>query len=316
MRLVDFSRDQTKRNESPARNASRKTAWPRWGRPDLSGIPAETREMTFLVCRMRGFQELTAELTNEPETLARIARLTMSPMVDVVLARGGTVARLGPGELTAFFNAPLDDAQHATRACGAAIAMLQELEKANRLVEQAKRRDGGPLSPVDLGIGLFTGEAMVGDFGAAALPAYTAIGRAFSLASEIEKISAVYGASILAGSATRAQAEKNLAFLEIDHVAIDEGEPLRLYAVLGTKLSRSNPSFMALNAFHDRIFECFRAREWEHARALIAQARTLSGANPMLYDLYARRLAYLERNPPGSEWSGVLSVSAPDFAAA
>jgi adenylate cyclase len=313
MRLVDFSRERANRRGSLARHLSRKAIRSLWGRPDLSGLPAETREMTFLVCRIRGFPELAATLADEPELLARIARLTMSPMVEAVFKRGGTVDRLGPGELTAFFNAPLDDPQHATRACSAAIAMLYELEKANRFIEQGKRRDGSALSPIALGIGIFTGEAIVGDFGSDALPAYTATGRAVSLAGEIERISKAYGTVILASQSTRAMTEKSLAFLEVDHVAFDSGEPVRLYAVLGTKLSRSKPTFMTLNAFHDRIFECYRAREWAGARALIAQARTLPGANPMLYDLYERRVAHLEKNPPAGEWNGVLAVSAQDF---
>ena len=148
---------------------------------------------------------------------------------------------------------------------------------------------------------------VVGNFGTAELPAYTATGRAVRIAGEIERLSGVYGSVILAGGATRANAEKNFAFLEVDHVSLDAGDPVSLYALLGTPLSRANPRFMALKAFHDRIFQCYRAREWDKARALIAQARTLSGANPMLYDLYLRRIDQFETHPPGGSWAGIAA---------
>jgi len=270
-------------------------------------LPAEMRVMSFLVCRIRGFAELAESFAGDPEGLARIVKVTMTPMAQAVFDRGGTVDRLSPGELTAFFNAPLDDLQHPVHACSAAIAMIVALEKVNRLLEHGKRGDGSPLPPVDLGIGIFTGEAMVGDFGTENLPAYTATGRAARLPGEIERISGVYGTAILTGESTREMAEKNFAFLEVDHVALDSGNPVRLYALLGTPLSRANPCFMALKTFHDRIFQCYRAREWSKARALVAQARNLSGANPMLYDLYLKRIDHLERHPPGGNWSGVFA---------
>jgi adenylate cyclase len=315
MRLVDFSRARAVRKESLARHLSRKAVRSIWRRPDLSELPAQRREMTFLVCRIRGFYELSAALAGEPETLIRISRLTMPFLAQEVSARGGTVDRLGPGELTAFFNAPVDDPQHATRACGAAIAMVHELEKVNRFLEQEKRRDGSALTPIDIGIGIDTGEAIAGVFGSGSFPAYSATGRAATLAHAIEKMSRHYGTAILAGGATRSLAEKNLAFLEVDHVAFDEGEPVRLYAVLGSRLSRGNASFLDLNAFHDRILQYYRAREWQRALALIAQARTLPGANPAVYDLYERRIAHWQRNPPASDWTGVLSLAEREFAA-
>ena len=71
----------------------------------------------------------------------------------------------------------------------------------------------------------------------------------------------------------------------------DETQPL--FVLAGNRFARSNPKFMALKVFHERIFAAYRAREWDKARALIAQARTLSGANPVLYDLYLHRIAHL-----------------------
>jgi adenylate cyclase len=296
LHLLASARERAKRKRSLRRRLE-----------DAHALPAQWRTLSFVTARIRGFADMIQGFAEEPETLARLARMTMTPLTQAVLERSGTVGRLMPGEMTAFFNAPADDPQHAIHACSAALAMIEASETVNQALENGRRADKIALPSVDLSIGLYTGEAMVGDFGTHDIPAYTATGRALNRASEIERIAGVYGTAILAGGSIRAAAEKNFAFLEIDHVTLDSGEPVRLYALLGTPLSRSNPRFMALKAFHDRIFQCYRAREWDKARALIAQARTLSGANPLLYDLYLKRIAHFERHPPSGNWSGIAA---------
>jgi adenylate cyclase len=152
-----------------------------------------------------------------------------------------------------------------------------------------------------------TGLAVVGDFGSDSVPNYCAAGRTAELAGEIEQLSANYGAAILVGEATRAMAESKFAFLEVDIVGSKSGERTPLFALLGTPVSRANPKFLALKESHERVFEAYRAGEWERARALIAQCRPLSGANPMLYDLYLKRIDHMESQPPVQDWNGVFN---------
>jgi adenylate cyclase len=263
--------------------------------------------MSFLTCRVRGFDELVESFAGDPEGLARLTRHVMTPIAQAVLDRHGTVDHVIPGELTAFFNAPLDDPQHAVHVCGAALAMMEALEKVNRTLEMGVRTDGTLMGPIDVGIGINTGEAVVGNFGTEDKPSYTVTGRAAHLAGEIERLSVAYGSAILVGGATRALVERDFAFLEVDNVALDASESLALFALLGTPLARANPRFMALKTFHDRIFLAYRAREWEKARALIGQARALSGANPVLYDLYLSRIAHFETHPPLGNWTGAFA---------
>jgi adenylate cyclase len=307
IQFVANVRDRAKRKRLFEGHLSAETLRRLARRPGLMELAAETRTISFLVCRIRGFAELAESFAKDPEGLARLMRHAMTPIARAVLDRHGTVDRVMPGKLTAFFNAPLDDPQHAIHACGAAIAMIEAVEKVNRTLELTLRANGAPMEPVDIGIGISTGEAVVGNFGTDAEPVYTATGRAIRLAGTIERLSTAYGSAILVGDRTRALVERNFAFLEVDHVALDARESLPLFALLGTPLARANPRFMALKAFHDRIFESYRAREWDKARALIAQARALSGANPVLYDLYLQRIAHFETHPPGGNWTGAFA---------
>src|SRR5207248_3904723 len=115
------------------------------------------------------------------------------------------------------------------------------LEKVNRALEQGRHPDGTPFDSIAVGIGLDTGPGIVGDFGTEEQPDYAAVGRIAEFVHEIEKLSGNYGTAILAGAATRAQAERSFAFLEVDLLPKDQSEPLPLFALLGTPLSRANP---------------------------------------------------------------------------
>jgi adenylate cyclase len=215
------------------------------------------------------------------------------------------VDRVAPGQLSGFFNAPLDDPDHAIHACECALKMVASLEKINRSLEQERRPDGTTIGPIGIGIGVNTGPGVVGDFGTTARPEYTVAGRAATLAPEIEALSDRYGPAIIVGEATRKAAERNFAFLEVDLLPTGM-EPIKLYALLGNPLVRASPKFRALATFHDHIFQSYRAQQWSKARALIEQCRTLSGASQELYDLYLNRIAHFEANPPGPDWDGTF----------
>jgi len=130
--------------------------------------------------------------------------------------RGGTIDRIVPGGLTAFYNAPLDDPDHAIHGCESALSILNSMEKVNRVLEQGRHPDGTPFDSIGIGIGLNTGPGIVGNFGTENEPDYAATGHAATMADEIEKLSTNYGTAIVVGHATRALAERSFAFLEVD----------------------------------------------------------------------------------------------------
>src|SRR6266550_7397894 len=214
--------------------------------PKLLDLAAETRNMTFLVCRIRGFAAIVESFAADPEGLSRLVRRALTPMVQAVHDRGGTIDRMVPGGLTAFFNAPLDDPDHAVHACEAALSMLNSMEKVNRVLEQGRHPDGTPFDSIGIGIGLNTGPGIVGNFGTESEPDYAATGHAVAVADDIEKLSANYGTAILVGHPTRALAERSFAFLEVDVLPEGGAEPATLFALLGSPLSRANPKFLAL----------------------------------------------------------------------
>ena len=303
--FVTMARERAKKKRALELKLSPKTLRRVARHPQALELNSATRMMTFLACRIRGFDTIMETLGGDPSGLTTLTRCTLTPLTDAVLDRNGTIDRMTPDGFTAFFNAPLDDSHHASHACECALAMMQALEKANRRLEHATF-DHASLGPVGIGIGLSTGPGIVGDFGTDRLPHFTVAGRASMHAAELERLSGDYGTSILVAESTRAMAESEFAFLEVDVEPTKSGDRQPLYALLGTPVSRANPKFLALKAFHERIFHAYRAGEWDKARGLIEQCRGLSGANPVLYDFYLKRIAHLESHPSSADWGGRL----------
>jgi adenylate cyclase len=275
--------------------------------PERLNLAGETRTMTYLVCNMRGYSELADSFATDPAGFARLTRRVLTPLAQAVLDRRGTIDRVSPGGLTAFFNAPLEDPEHAIHACEAALRMTEALDGINRALENERRPDGTPGKAVEIGIGINSGAGVVADFGTPARPEYSAASRAMAFAQFIEALSAKYGPAIIVGDATRKLAERNFAFLEVDMAeSPGSGERAALFALLGNPLVRASPKFRALQTFHDHIFAAYRGRDWEKAKTLIEQCRQLSGASPQLYELYLKRIAFFERNPPPEGWNGIV----------
>jgi adenylate cyclase len=185
--------------------------------------------------------------------------------------------------------------------------MTEVMARVNDAVTHERRIDGVALLPVEIGIGISTGQAIAGGLRGHGRTAYSVNGDCTVVASRIQSLSAQYGPAVVVSEATRKASERGFAFLEVDYLTCGaQDEPVKLYAMLGNPVVRASPKFRALMTFHEHIFNSLRTQQWSKARALIEQCRKLSGASQKLYDLHLARIAYFETNPPGAEWDGAF----------
>ncbi len=276
-------------------------------RPELLNFEGVSRTVTYLHCGVREFAGLADTFKDDPAAFTRLMQRVLVPLMDVAQARGGTIGRLTADGFSAFWNAPLDDPEHAIHACEAANAMMEAIARTNELVTQERRNDGVAFAPVEIGIGLSTSQAIAGVFGGHGRMAYSVTGDCAVEAERIQKLSAQYGPAVIVAEDTRKAAERGFAFLEVDYIAAGAHDtPMKLYAMLGSPVMRASPKFRALLAFHDHIFQSLRTQQWVKARELIEQCRKLSGASQKLYDLHLKRIAYFQENPPGESWDGAF----------
>ncbi len=277
--------------------------------PDLLKLGGEVRQMTFLFCDVRGFTSISEGFKGDPQGLTTLINRFLTPMTDAILARGGTIDKYMGDCIMAFWNAPLDDPLHAEHACQSALAMFEELRKLNeQLVTEAAAEDRKPL-PLAIGIGLNSGECVVGNMGSQQRFDYSVLGDAVNLAARLEGQSKNYGVGIVIGEETQREA-KGYATVELDLIAVKgKREAVRIFALLGDESVSNDGRFAELIDRHTRMLAAFRRQDWDRAAALIKQCREWGDDLEPLYDLYDVRVDYYRENPPDPDWDGVFVAS-------
>ena len=209
------------------------------GRLTLGG---EARELTVMFADMRGFTAFTE--AHGPEATLRMLNTLFGALGHEIVARDGTIDKFIGDAIMAFWNAPLDVAEHAGRAAEAALAMRARLEALNA---------DGTLGDIAIGIGLATGPALVGHMGLESRFDYSAIGDSVNIASRVEAESKRLGFDIVASGATR-RAAPHLAWLEAGTVLL-RGKAARLdiHLLVGDAALAATPAFLALRAAHRQL---------------------------------------------------------------
>ncbi|MEM7445846.1 MAG: adenylate/guanylate cyclase domain-containing protein, partial [Pseudomonadota bacterium] len=226
------------------------------------------------------------------------------------LEHDGTIDKYMGDAIMAFWNAPLDDAQHAENACRAALAMRDRLALLNDEWRRAAEAEGREPRAINIGIGLNSGECVVGNLGSDQRFDYSVLGDAVNLASRLEGQTKTYATDIVVGESTREEA-KSLAFVEIDQIRVKgRTAPARIFALVGDDSLASSSRFSDLKQQTDLLLDAYRRQDWAEARNCLAKCRELDdGWVAGICDLYAGRIDDLQENPPGDDWDGVYTAT-------
>jgi class 3 adenylate cyclase len=419
--------------------------------PERLRLGGEQRTMTIMFCDVRGFTTISEQYKADPQGLTALVNRLLTPMTDVVLTCKGTIDKYIGDCIMAFWNAPLDDAEHAAHACRAALGMHGAIRRLNvalaeenaaaapapelagpvpagagpdtaaggagthdiaeiaraanlgfakeqyllgkayrdglgatpdpaaaahwfeRSAEQgyapAQRNTGlcyasgdgvardpvraavwltlaeqqgttggeaalrellaeldadqahevdervrvwqpraatGKTIQVDIGIGINTGECVVGNMGSEQRFDYSVLGDSVNLASRLEGQSKTYAVPIIISEETQRLAPA-FAALELDLIAVKgKKEAVRIFALLGEPDVAAAEAFGRLRAQHLRMLEAYRQQRWDEASALLADCRALDDRLDDLYDVYETRIHAMQQNPPGPDWDGVF----------
>ncbi|HMM47609.1 MAG TPA: adenylate/guanylate cyclase domain-containing protein [Thiobacillaceae bacterium] len=261
-------------------------------------MEGQSREMTVLFSDIRGFTNFSERLP--PTELAEVLNAYLSAMTRIVQQHQGTIDKYIGDAIMAFWNAPVDLADHASRAVATALGMQAAL---GRLNEDFAER-GWP--EVKIGVGVNTGRMSVGNMGSEFRMAYTVMGDAVNLGSRLEGITKQYAVGILATQPT-VDADPVHAFMKVDVVRVKGKEtPVAIYEPLGPKDGLSE-AVRAEAADFEAAFAAYQAQQWDAAEA------TLAGLNVRapraLYDIYLARIAHYRTEPPPAGWDGVYTYT-------
>jgi len=257
-------------------------------------MEGQSRDMTVLFSDIRGFTDFSEKLP--PAELAEVLNAYLSTMTRIVQQQRGTIDKYIGDAIMAFWNAPVDFADHATRAVQTALEMQAALPQLNR--EFAAR--GWP--EVKIGVGVNTGRMSVGNMGSEFRMSYTVMGDAVNLGSRLEGITKQYGVGILVTRPT-VEADPVHAFMKIDEVRVKGKEtPVAIYEPLGAKADL-DATVKKNAADFDAAFASYQAQDWAAAESSLRELK--ARAPRPLYDVYLERIAHFREAPPPHEWDGV-----------
>ena len=195
--------------------------------PSLLKLGGETKTMTFMFSDIRGFTPISEKYKSNPAGLTKLINRFLTRMTNIVIANGGTIDKFMGDCIMAFWNAPLDVKDHQMLAVMTASQMQTELARLNEELET----EGLP--NINIGIGINTGKALVGNMGSDQRFDYSVIGDAVNLASRLESSSKTLGKTLIVSENTMKGIEHIFPFEYIDSITVKgKTEPIKVYTVV------------------------------------------------------------------------------------
>ncbi|MFN3172550.1 MAG: CHASE2 domain-containing protein [Hyphomicrobiales bacterium] len=196
--------------------------------PNALKLEGDRRAITILFMDIRGFTSRSEHM--EPTDAVDLLNALLDPLSEAVLAEEGTIDKFMGDGMMAFWNAPLDQDDHAARAVRAGLAMNQAISTYNASQDANTR-------PLAIGVGIHTGEAFVGNMGSKRRFAYSAIGDAVNLAARVEALTGSHNHKMLITQETLDAASTHDAGLAQHfepagaHTVKGRSQPVTVYAL-------------------------------------------------------------------------------------
>jgi len=274
-------------------------------------LGGEVRHITILFSDVRGFTAVSETFANDPTGLTSLMNRLLTSLTNAIKARRGLIDKYMGDAVMALWNAPLENQFHEKDACSAALDMLDGVNELNRARQRESSESGLPFVPIRVGIGINTGQCVVGNMGSEFRLQYTAMGDAVNLASRLEGQTATYNVPVIVGSKTAEAVARDFAMLEVDMVRVKgKSRPEVIHAIIGRSEVADDGEFKLLRDQWSILLSCYRKRDWTGVIEMVDRYRELYdkfGLNG-LADLYADRCRKFSAVPPPSDWDGVYTA--------
>ncbi|MGV3489811.1 MAG: CHASE2 domain-containing protein [Devosia sp.] len=261
---------------------------------DSLKLGGDVRRITVLFSDMRGFTALSERV--EPNRILGILNTLFGALGAEIVGRLGTIDKFIGDAIMAFWNAPVDVPDHERKALAAALGMREKLAELNRADAFQLRAGRAPVEELGIGIGLCSGEALVGNMGLETRFDYSALGDTVNVASRVESACKEVGYDILCAEPTAA-AVTDYALLEAGALALKgKSGRVRIYLVVGNEALARSEDFIALRSAHAAVLDGLRRGDNVEA-GLAACTRLAEAVEPSLakfYDLLPTRRADFE----------------------
>jgi adenylate cyclase len=256
--------------------------------PELLQLGGESRELSIMFTDVRGFTAISEHYGKDVQGLTKIMNRYMTAMTKQIIENNGTLDKYIGDAQMAFWNAPVDEPNHAKMAVKTALEMMDSLDEFNKEVVA----EGVPA--FGMGLGINTGVVVVGNMGSDQRFDYTCLGDHVNLAARLEGQSKPYGVRIVLGPQTANQVSDTYSIFELDCIAVKgKKEGVKIFT-LATETE-----------LHREFLERYYAGNWDDAIKSIYYCKNASPEMIPYYDAMLERL--LEGKP--ENWDGTYRAT-------
>ncbi|MFH0906564.1 MAG: adenylate/guanylate cyclase domain-containing protein [archaeon] len=274
--------------------------------PSKLKLGGEKKKVTLLFSDIRNFTTISEKLT--PEQVISMLNIYLDKMSESIIEEKGLIDKYIGDAIMAFWGAPLPEKNHAILACNAAIKMNKHLTSVKNQLSIEMN-----LTDFRIGIGIHSGDAIVGNIGSSKRFDYTAIGDTVNLASRIEGLTKEYGLTILISEFTFSQLNDNFYARKIDLVSVKgRTKPIFVYELIENKINNklSQEEIKEIKTIienYEKGFDLYLKRDFKKAIFSFEDVLKIRQQDLPSRIMISRCKAFIT-NPPEKEWSGVYKM--------
>ena len=282
--------------------------------PENSTFSAMEKEVTIFFSDVRGFTNISEAMPNA-HTLIEFLNEYMDPMTDIIIKEKGTIDKFIGDAIMAYWNAPADVENHADHAVKATLEQLHKLKELNEklevderftaVVEMSKKKD---IPLLDIGIGLNTGEVVVGEMGSSSRSDYTIIGDPVNLGARLESLCKYYGSKCNISNFTKWQLTDNYIFRFLDIVIVKgQSKPVQIWQIIDYDRDESMPKLYTITrekldeelfTYH-RALDLYQNGHFDEALEIFKEINEWEDkSNKNIYNIYIERCEHYIEEPP------------------
>lgn len=255
---------------------------------DTNQLQSRNETITVFFSDIRGFTSIS-ESINDPILLVKYLNKYMTPMSEIITKNKGTIDKYIGDAIMAYWNAPFTIEDHADKAVICAIEQIEKLKLLNKELLELNQ------PKIEIGIGITTGIATVGEIGSLGRSDYTVLGDTINTGSRIESLCKYYGANIIISEYTKNLLKSEYTFRYLDYVQLKgKDNAVELWEVISNKTKLHTIS-EELNIYNKAMYY-FKNKELEKSLEIL-ELLIKDFPSVKIYKIHADRIKnYIKNN--------------------